>query len=92
VKNRPWKYQPLADAMIDINSKDECSDTYGRIRMHQALQLNQPESVSLPGERMVYGVLEEIGLGPKPKRMPNGITKADKEARKSDYFFPFFKY
>ena len=28
--------------------------------------------------------MEEIGLTHKPKRKPNGITKADKEARKSD--------
>ena len=32
----------------------------------------------------VYRVMEEIGLNHKPKRKPNGITKADKEARKSD--------
>ena len=28
--------------------------------------------------------MQEIGLNHKPKRKPNGITKADKEARKSD--------
>ena len=28
--------------------------------------------------------MEEIGLNHKPKRKPNGITKADKEAHKSD--------
>ena len=28
-KNRPWKYQPLADAMLEILSEDECNDTYG---------------------------------------------------------------
>jgi len=27
---------------------------------------------------------KEIGLNHKPKRKPNGITKADREARKSD--------
>ena len=37
-KDLPWKYQALADAMIDICAEDECNDTYGRIRMHQALQ------------------------------------------------------
>lgn len=30
--------------------------------------------------------MEEIGLNHKPKHKPNGITKADKEARKSDDF------
>ena len=36
-KDRPWKYQDLADAMKEIISEDECNDTYGRIRMYQAL-------------------------------------------------------
>ena len=83
-KDVPWKYQALADAMIDICSEDECNDTYGRIRMYQALQLKHPEAVHIPGERTVYRVMEELGLNHKPKRKPNGITKADKEARKSD--------
>lgn len=84
IKDAPWKYQALADAMIDICREDECNDTYGRIRMYQALQLKQPEGVHIPGERTVYRVMEEIGLNHKPKCKPNGITKADKEARKSD--------
>ena len=31
-KDSPWKYQPLADAMLDICKEDECNDTYGRNR------------------------------------------------------------
>ena len=83
-KDLPWKYQALADAVIDICAEDECNDTYGRIRMHQALQLKQPNGVKIPSERTVYRVMEEIGISHRPKRKPNGITKADKEARKSD--------
>ena len=83
-KDAVWKYQPLADAMIDICKEDECNDTYGRIRMYQALQLKQPKGVHIPSERTVYRVMEEIGISHKPKRKPNGITKADKEAQKSD--------
>lgn len=83
-KNAPWKYQALADAMIEICSGDECSDTYGRIRMYQALQLKQPEGVQIPGGRTVYRVMEEIGLKHKPRHKPNGITKAEKEAHKAD--------
>ena len=30
-KDTPWKYQALADAMLDICSEDECNDTYGMI-------------------------------------------------------------
>ena len=37
IKDRPWKYQDLADAMRVIHAEDECNDTYGRIRMYQAL-------------------------------------------------------
>ncbi|MFR3666663.1 MAG: hypothetical protein ACLTVV_07900 [Ruminococcus sp.] len=50
-KERPWKYQSLADAMLEILSEDECNDTYGRIRMYQALNLKQPENVKIPSER-----------------------------------------
>lgn len=83
-KDKPWKYQSLAAVMLDICNEDECNDTYGRIRMHQALNPKNPEGVSVPSERTVYRVMEEIGIGHKPKRKPNGITEADKEARKSD--------
>ena len=83
-KDRPWKYQDLADAMRAIVAEDVCNDTYGRIRMYQALVMKQPEGLRIPGERTVYRVMEEIGLSHRPKRRPNGITKADRQARKSD--------
>ena len=39
-KERPWKYQALAEAMKEICSGDECNDTYGWIwMMYQALLL-----------------------------------------------------
>lgn len=83
-KDRPWKYRPLADAMMEIYKEDEYNDTYGRIRMYQALILKQPEDVVIPSERTVYRVMEEIGLNHPPKRKPNRITKEDQEARKSE--------
>ena len=83
-KKRPWKYQSLADAMKEICNEDECNDTYGRIRMYQALLLRKPEGLHIPSERTVYRVMEQIGLSHRPKRKPNGITKADREAMKSD--------
>ena len=70
--------------MLEILSEDECNDTYGRIRMYQALTLRQPENVEIPSERTVYRIMKEIGISHPPKRKPNGITKADREARKSD--------
>ena len=84
MKDRPWKYQPLADAMKDILTEDSCNDTYGRTRMYQALTMKQPKNVDIPSERTVYRVMEEIGISHHPRRKANGITKADREARKSE--------
>ena len=81
---RPWKYQGLANVMRAIRDEDICNDTYGRKRMYQALLLKQPEGVVIPSERTVYRVMKEMGLDHRPKHKPNGITKADREARKSD--------
>ena len=79
--------------MKEIISEDKCNDTYGRIRMYQALLLKQPEGVHIPSERTVYRVMDQIGLSHRPKRKPNGLTKADREAMKSDDLlktgFPF---
>lgn len=67
-KDRPWKYQDLAQAMEEIVSEDECNDTYGRSRMYQALLLKQPEGVRIPSERTVYRVMNQMGLSHRPKR------------------------
>ena len=83
-QTRLWKYQDLADAMLEILAEDECNDTYGRIRMYQALRLKQPQGVQIPSERTVYRIMEELGISHTPRRKPNGITRADKETRKSD--------
>ena len=55
-RERPWKYQRLADALREIHNEDVCNDAYGRKRMHQALLLKQPEGVDIPSERTVYRV------------------------------------
>ena len=83
-KDKPWKYEALAGEMIKIISEDEYNDSYGRIRMHQALKLRFPEDADLPSERVIYRIMEKIGLSHKKKHKPNGITKADRMARKSD--------
>ena len=82
-KDRPWKYKWVADLMWDILKEDECNDTYGRYRMWEALKLRYPDK-PIPGERTVYRIMEEIGICHRPRRKPNGITKADKAARKAD--------
>jgi hypothetical protein len=56
--------------------------------MHKALQLKKEaeggEFPHIPCERTVYRVMERLGIAHTPKRKPNGITKADREAMKSD--------
>ena len=64
--------------------EDACNDTYGRVRMRQALLLRQPEGVSIPSEGTVRRVMKEAGIPRRPKRRPNGGTKADREAAKAD--------
>lgn len=49
-KDRPWKYQNLANRMRKICSEDKCNDTYGRIRMYHALLLKQREKICIPSE------------------------------------------
>lgn len=70
--------------MLDILEEDACNDTYGRIRMYQALILKQPEHVDIPSERTVYRIMEKMGISHHPRRKPNGTTKADREARKPE--------
>ncbi len=65
-KDRPWKYQDLADAMKEIACEDEYNDTSGRLRMYQARCLKLSEGVSIPSERTIYRVMEQIGLSHRP--------------------------
>lgn len=86
-KNMPWKYETLAEEMMKIHNEDKCNDTYGRERMYLALLLKKEAgeiAVYIPSEGTVRKVMDQIGLIHKPQRKPNGITKADREARKSD--------
>lgn len=53
--------------------------------MHQALLLKQLEALKIPSERTVYRVIQAIGLNHHPKHNPNGLTKVDHAAHKSDY-------
>lgn len=82
-RNKPWKYADLAAKITEIISEDEYNDTYGRGRMYAALKPKYPDE-NIPSERTVYRIMERIGAGHPKRRKPNGITKADREARKSD--------
>lgn len=87
IKNAPWKYQALADEMMKIHEKDQYNDCYGRERMYLALQQRKAAGktdIDIPCEATVRKVMVQIGLIHKPRRKPNGITKADRLAQKSD--------
>ena len=81
---QPWKYQGIADAMKAIRAEDVCNDTYGRVRMRQALIQRLPEGTVIPCENTIQKIMEQSGFGHSPKHKPNGLTKADRNARKSD--------
>ena len=86
-KEKSWKYEQLALEMKKIHEEDECNDCYGRVRMYQALRLKKENveiQIKIPSEATVRKVMVQIQMIHHPKRRPNGITKADKEARESD--------
>lgn len=85
-KNKPWKYEELAAKMIEIREEDEYNDTYGRVRMREALLLKKEKTgldIEIPEERTIYRIMQKIGISHRPRK-PKGLTRADKEAQKSD--------
>lgn len=85
---KPYKYEILLAEIKQIISEDECNDTYGSTRMWEALHykksLTKGEFPEIPYERTVYKIMKKHGLIHAVKHTPNGITKADKNAQKSD--------
>ena len=85
-KDKPWKYEVLAAKMIEIREEDEYNDTYGRVRMREALILKKEKTgleIEIPEERTIYRIMAKLGISHRPRK-PKGLTKADKEAQKSD--------
>lgn len=82
-REKPWKYERLAEQIREIIAEDECNDTYGRVRIYEALKLKYPDE-KIPSERTVYRIMKRIGENHPKHRKSNGITKADREARKSN--------
>ena len=73
---------------MKIHNEDEENSDYGRIRMYEALKFRQEcgefLDIKIPSEGTLRNVMMAINLIHKPKRSPNGITKADRKAQKSD--------
>ena len=73
--------------MMKIHEEDQYNDCYGRERMYLALQQRKDAGktdIDIPCETTVRKVMVQIGLIHKPRRKPNGITKADRLAQKSE--------
>jgi len=84
--SKPYKYETLVALMKEIIAEDECNDTYGSKRMREALLLRQETDPNLivPSQPTIARIMRANGLLHKQQRKPNGLTKADKEAQKSD--------
>jgi transposase InsO family protein len=77
---KPYKYAALLASIKAILAEDEFNKTYGKRRMFEKLQLDYDCPYSYP---TVAKVMRENGLLHK-RGKPKGLTKADKEAQKSD--------
>jgi hypothetical protein len=64
--NKPYKYKFLLDEMIKIIAEDECNDSYGSVRMWEALNLKKSEQSTefpeVPSERTVYRIMKQNSL------------------------------
>lgn len=47
-RDDPWKYEGIAEKMRAVVAEDECNDTYGRSRMHDALIQKFPAEDNAP--------------------------------------------
>ena len=47
-RDKPYKYEKIADKIREIIDEDECNDTYGSRRIHAALKLQETEDVHIP--------------------------------------------
>ena len=78
--DRPYKHAALLAMMQDILAEDPENENYGIVRMYEALRLRDFAG----SQSKVARVMRENGLIHERKRRPNSLTKAGKEAQKSD--------
>jgi transposase InsO family protein len=86
---KPYKHELLAALIRRIIMEDECNDRYGCARIRAALLLNVSRgetgvAAAIPSEGTIRRIMKHEGLTQAKKRKPNGLTKADKLAQKSD--------
>ena len=84
-KEKSWKYQPLADAMLEIHEEDEGNADYGRIRMYQVLKYKEEtgelDDLKIPSEGTVRKVMKQIQLR-KVNRYDEELTKDSQSGRR----------
>ena len=79
--NRPGKDELLLAHIHHIYQQDEENRTYGVIRIQEALEYHYGMNA---GKRRLQRIMNQNQLLQPSKRKPNGLTKADKAAQKSD--------
>jgi len=77
----PYKHEVLLANILEIRAKFQENENYGVKRLYLELKRKYEYKGSL---RTIYRVCKENNLLIKKKRKPNAITKADKEAQKSE--------
>ena len=81
--NKPYKYTALLAIILAVLNEDpENKGNYGARRVF--LRLKQPEYGYGGSCSTVYRVMKANGLLQKKKRNPNGLTKEDRAAQKSE--------
>lgn len=82
-RNKPRKYYQIEQMILQILKIDECNDKYGKIRMTEALKQEFPNK-KIPSESVIYRIMQNMGIKHRPVKGPKGITKANKNAKKSE--------
>ncbi|MFH0894107.1 MAG: IS3 family transposase [Bacteroidota bacterium] len=80
-KNKPDKHANLLAQIYELIKEDEENANYGVRRIYDYLRLKRNYNGSL---RTIYRICKENNLMIRMKRKPNGITKADAAAQKSE--------
>ena len=80
-QDKPYKNAFLLAQMMKIINEDEENENYGYKRMYEALIFKYDFEGS---KSTVYRVMKQNGLLHTPKRIPQGLTKADRKAQAKD--------
>lgn len=80
-ENKPYRYASLLDEIYRLLDEDPENSNYGMFRIYEYLKIKLGYA---GGYGKIRRICRDNGLTIKRKRKPNGITKADREAEKSE--------